>query len=113
MSKVDELASQLAQAILESDEYKNFLECRNEISKNPQLYQAVNELRKHTFELQNSEYAGNMYDEVVKIFDRYAYIRSSILANRFLRSELSVCRMIQDIQHTLVENMDFNLDFME
>lgn len=113
MSKVDELAAQLAQAILESDEYKNFLQCRDEISRNPQLYQAVNELRKHNFELQNVGEVADMYDEVAKIYDKYAYIRTSVLANRFLRSELSVCRMIQDIQHTLVENMDFNMDFMD
>jgi cell fate (sporulation/competence/biofilm development) regulator YlbF (YheA/YmcA/DUF963 family) len=113
MSKVDELASQLADAILESDEYKYYIECKNEISKNPQLFQAVNELRRHTFEIQNSESIGNMYDEIVKNYDRYEYIRSSIIANKFLRSELSVCRMVHDIQSTLVENLDFNLDFME
>lgn len=113
MSRVDELAAELAKAILESEEYKNFMKCKEEIRKNPQLFQAVNELRKHNFELQNSENDSDMYDEVVKIFDKYAYIRTNVVANQFLRSELSVCRMIQDVQRTLLENMDFEVDFLE
>lgn len=112
-NRVDELAAQLAQAILESDEYKNFLRCRAEINKNPQLYQAVNELRRHNFEIQNSENVQDMYDEVVKLYDRYAYVRTNIVANQFLRAELSVCRMIQDIQRTLLEDIDFNMDFLD
>lgn len=113
MSRVDELASELATAIIESDEYKNFIRCKTEISKNPQLFQAVNELRRHNFELQNSEGITDMYDEVVKIFDKYAYIRTNIVANQFLRAEISVCRMVQDIQRTMLENMDFDVDFLE
>lgn len=113
MSRVDELAAELAVAIEESEEYKNFLQCKEEISKNPQLYQAVNELRKHNFELQNSSGDMDMYEEVVKIFDKYAYIRTNVVANRFLRSELSVCRMIQDIQRTMLENIDINVDFLD
>ncbi len=113
VTRVDALATELAEAILESEEYKNFLRCRTEIKKNPQLYQAVNELRRHNFELQNSEDVVDMYDEVTKIYDRYAYIRTSLVANQFLRAELSVCRMIQDIQRKLLENMDFEVDFLD
>ena len=112
-NRIGNLASELAQAIIDSEEYKNFLRCRAEISKNPQLYQAVNELRRHNFELQNSEGVQDMYDEVVKIYDRYAYVRTSIVANQFLRAELSVCRMIQDIQRILLEDLDFNVDFLD
>lgn len=113
MNRVDELAAELAKAIVESEEYKDFLRCKEEICKNPQLYQAVNELRRHNFELQNTEGVVDMYEEVVRIFDKYAYIRTNVVANQFLRAELSVCRMIQDIQRTLIENMDFDVDFLE
>lgn len=112
-NRVDELAAELAQAILNSDEYKNFLRCRTEISKNPQLYQAVNELRRHNFEIQNSEGVQDMYDEVVKLYDRYAYVRTNIVANQFLRAELSVCRMIQDIQRTLLADIEFDVEFLD
>lgn len=112
MSNVDRLALELADAILESDEYKNYIKCKEEISKNPQLYQAVNELRTHNFKLQNTAEIVDMYDEVVKLYDKYAYVRTNVIANRFLRAELSVCRMVQDIQRTLLENMDFDMDFL-
>ena len=112
-NRIDGLAAELAQAILDSEEYKNFLRCRAEISKNPQLYQAVNELRKRNFEIQNSEGVPDMYDEVVKLYDRYAYVRTSIMANQFLRAEMSICRMIQDIQRTLLADIDFDVDFLD
>ncbi|MGN0160709.1 MAG: YlbF family regulator [Lachnospiraceae bacterium] len=113
MSRVDELAAELAVAIVESEEYKIFIQCKEEIAKNPQLYQAVNELRKHNFALQNSSEEMDMYDEVVKIYDKYAYIRTNVVANRFLRSELSVCRMVQDVVRTMVENVDIGVDFLD
>lgn len=112
-NRIDGLAAELSQAILDSEEYKNFLRCRAELSKNPQLYQAVNELRRHNFEIQNSESVPDMYDEVVKLYDRYAYVRTSIVANQFLRAELSICRMIQDIQRTLLTDIDFDVDFLD
>ncbi len=113
MSRVDELTSELAAAIVESEEYKTYVKCKEEISKNPQLFYAVNELRKHNFVLQNSVEVNDMYDEVVKIYDKYAYIRTNVVANRFLRAELSLCRMVQEIQRTLLENVDFDMDFLE
>lgn len=112
MNRVDKLSFELAEAIIESEEYKNYIRCKDEISKNPQLNQAVNDLRKHNFQLQNTDLELDMYEEVVKIFDRYAYIRTNVAANQFLRAELSMCRMIQDIQRTIVENMDFDMDFI-
>lgn len=113
MSRVDELAAALSAAILESDEYKHYLAARDEIAKNPQLYMAVNELRKHNFEFQNDSKDVDMYDEVAKMFDKYAYIRTSVVANRFLRAEVSLCRMIQDIQRTVVEQIDLDVSFLE
>lgn len=113
MSRVDEVAAQLSTAILESEEYQNYLKARDEIAKNPQLFFAVNELRKHNFELQNSNDSLDMYDEVAKMYDKYAYVRTSVVANRFLRAEVSLCRMIQDIQRTLMDGIDFDMTFLE
>lgn len=113
MSRVDELTLELAAAIVDSDEYKTYMKCKEEISKNPQLFHAVNELRKHNFVLQNSIEINDMYDEVVKIFDKYAYIRTNVVANRFLRAEISLCRMVQEIQRTLLENVDFDIGFLD
>ena len=112
-NRIDELAAELAQAILDSEEYKNFLHFRSEINKNPQLYQAVNELRRYNFEIQNSEGVQDMYDEVVKVYERYAYIRTNIVANQFLRAEMRICRMVQDIQRTLMEDIEFDVDFLD
>lgn len=113
MTKVDKLAEELADAILESEEYQTYLKCKDEISKNPQLFQAVNELRKANFAIQNDVEVADTYDEVVRIYDKYAYIRTNVIANRFLRSENSICKMIQDIQRTLLENIDLDTEFLD
>lgn len=103
----------LAAAIKESEEYKNYKSCYNELIKNPQLYADVNEMRRFNMEIQNAEGVPNMYDEVAKIFDRYAYVRSNVTASRFLRAEMGLCRMVQEMVNTLFSDIDFSVDFLD
>lgn len=110
---VAEVSKELAATVMESEEYKNYLACRAELDKNPQLLQAVNEMRKFNFELQNAEGVTNMYDEVVKIFDKYSYVRKNVTANRFLRAEMSLCRMMQEMIRTIFEDIEFDVDFID
>ncbi|MCR5216348.1 MAG: YlbF family regulator [Lachnospiraceae bacterium] len=111
MSRVDELAEELAKAILESEEYQNYLRAMAEVKKNPQLYQAINEVRKRSFELQNSANS-DIYNENKAVDQQYAYLRTNEVALNFLRCEIGVCRMMQDVERTLVEDIDLELDFL-
>lgn len=103
----------LAATILESDEYKSYKSYHDELIKNPQLYADVNEMRRFNMELQNAEGVPNMYDEVAKFFDRYSNVRTNTTASRFLRAEMGLCRMVQEMINTIFSEIDFDMDFID
>ena len=68
--------------------------------------------RRRNFELQNMDVNDNMFDEVMRFQMENADIRKNALANEFLKAELSVCRMLQDITRTISERIELDVDFL-
>lgn len=109
---VDIKARELSEVILESEEYKEFLYYLQEIKKQPELYARVCDYRRRNFELQNMDSSDNMFDEVMRFQMENADIRKNSLANKFFKAELSVCRMLQDINRRVVGVVELDIDFL-
>ena len=110
--KVDLKTAELSEAILDSEEYKEFLYYLGEIKKQPELYDKVCDYRRRNFELQNMDINDNMFDEVMHFQMENAGIRKDSLVNNFLKAELSVCRMLQDITRSISESVQLDTDFL-
>lgn len=110
--QVDILTKQLISAILDSEEYRSFHYYLAKIKEQPELYARVCEFRKHNFELQNSEADNNMYDEIMRFQLENVSLRQNELVNDFLRAELAICRMLHDITNEIVDNVDFDIEFL-
>lgn len=110
--KVDVKTAELSRAILDSEEYKEFLYYLGEIKKQPELYDKVCDYRRRNFELQNMDINDNMFDEVMHFQMENAGIRKDALVNSFLKAELSVCRMLQDITRSISESVQLDTDFL-
>lgn len=113
MREIDRLKNELKVAVRNSEEYENYLYYKNLLAENPALEHSVNELRRQTFNFQTSENLGNSYEAIDDIRRRFDYVRSQDLANDFLKAELCLCRMVQDICKSVIEDIDFDLDFLE
>lgn len=111
-SMVDVKTVELTQAIVDSEEYKNYLYYLGEIKKQPELYEKVCDYRRRNFELQNMDVSYNMFDEVMRFQMENAVIRKNELVNEFLKAELSVCRMLQGITRTIADSVDLDTDFL-
>ena len=111
-SMVDVKTVELTQAIVDSEEYKNYLYYLGEIKKQPELYEKVCDYRRRNFELQNMDVSDNMFDEVMRFQMENAVIRKNELMNEFLKAELSVCRMLQGITRTIADSVDLDTDFL-
>ncbi len=111
-SMVDVKTVELTQAIVDSEEYKNYLYYLGEIKKQPELYEKVCDYRRRNFELQNMDVSDNMFDEVMRFQMENAVIRKNELVNEFLKAELSVCRMLQGITRTIADSVDLDTDFL-
>ena len=112
-SSIDIKTEELVQAILASEEYREYLECLAKIKEQPELYERVGDYRKRNFELQNMDVNDNMFDEVMRFQMENSAIRKNALVNQFLKAELSVCRMLQDIIRTISDNVDLDIDFLK
>ena len=110
--KVDLKTAELSEAILDSEEYREFLYYLGEIKKQPELYDKVCDYRRRNFELQNMDINDNMFDEVMHFQMENAGIRKDALVNNFLKAELSVCRMLQDITRSISESVQLDTDFL-
>jgi hypothetical protein len=112
-SSIDIKTEELVQAILASEEYREYLECFAKIKEQPELYERVGDYRKRNFELQNMDVNDNMFDEVMRFQMENSAIRKNALVNQFLKAELSVCRMLQGITRTISDNVELDIDFLK
>lgn len=112
-AKVEEKARELADMIRSSEEYRNYLLCRDLLKGDPQLYQRVNDYRKRNFLLQLEGNPANLYDEMGQLWERFEPERRDIRVSGFLQYEHSLCRMVQQVEEILLENLDFDIEFLE
>lgn len=113
MREIDRLKFELAEAVRNSEEYTNYIYYKNLLAENPTLERSVNELRLQTFKFQNMEDTSDTFEEISEIRRRFEYVRTQDLANDFLNAELCLCRMVQNIYKAIIEDIDFDLDFLQ
>lgn len=105
MNTVDEAVEGLLDAILNSDVYKEYIQSLEKVKQYPELKKQIDEYRMRNFELQQSpDYA---FDKMEQFQREYQSFRENPLVSDFLASELAFCRMVQDIECRLAENIQF------
>ncbi|MGN0328214.1 MAG: YlbF family regulator [Lachnospira sp.] len=113
MQKIEELKLELADAIRNSPEYKEYKHFEKIIDRDPDLRRTVDEFRRQNFEIQNSVSVEDVFWATQDLNNRFADMRNTDTVNRYLSSEICLCRMIQDICKDIVDSVDFNLDFLK
>lgn len=103
---------ELQQMIIDSEEYKNFDLYRRLLMEVPSLYEEVNKFRQENFELQLSGEIQNR-EKADDIVVRYKEMLNNSLVTPYLNAELVLCKMLQDINGMLVDNIDLGLDFLK
>ena len=113
MSRVDELTQALTQAIIESDEYREYKELEADIMRQPDLKRAVDDFRRENFRLQYSDDVEDVITSTDELNNRYIDVRQQPAAERFLAAVMALCRMVQEVCMTVVGAIDFNMDFLQ
>lgn len=98
----------LVQALLNSEEYKSYLKYQEELNQKPDLRNQIDEYRIKNFYLQNQE-GVDLFDAVDQLDREYEQLRRDAFVNAYLEAELSVCRMMQNIQKTITENLSISV----
>lgn len=107
MRKLEHTLEQLIAEIKDTDIYKEYKRQRDIIEQHPDLTRQIDEFRKRSFDLQNSDTEEDMFDAVDRFEREYEQFRENPLVNDFLDAELSFCRMMQNIHLKITEEMEF------
>ena len=106
MGRIDELKAELIQAVLDSEEYREYKRLEAEVSKNADLKRAIDEFRRRNFEIQYND------ENISQLEAQYADMRNQGLAKSYFSAELCLCRLVQDVCVSLVDAVDFDVDFL-
>lgn len=102
-------AHQLARAIKNSNEYKEFQKLDDEISKVPELRNMILDFRKRQIEIQSEQIMGKEPDKekLEKIKELFEIINKDPKAREYFNAELRLSQMMADISKILSEAMEF------
>ena len=110
---IDIKVKEITNAIVESKEYKDYIRNLEIMKKDPELYARVCEFRRRNFELQNTEVDENIYDGVMQFQNENSSIRKIDCVNDFLKSELCICRMLREVNRSIMNEIDLDIEFLQ
>ena len=105
--EVQKALEQLAQAIKDSDIYREYRRQSEKVDNTGDMREKIDEYRVRNFELQNSVQTEDLLDKLDAFEREYEKFREDPLVEEFLDAELAFCRMMQEIVVKLAEAMDF------
>lgn len=109
MNQIQEATKALIAAIEESEEYTRYQKAKQDICKYPLLKQKADEFRKKNYEMQNSRM--DIFEEADKLQQEFAEVIENFVVREYLTAENAFCRVLQQINWQLIENLDFEADF--
>lgn len=110
MNQLDECLANLIEIVKNSPEYKEYQRIRELVHQEPEKERAINEFRRRNFELHKCRNV-DLYAEMDRLEGEFAQLRAQPYVNEYLAAELSVCRMIQKINYSIMTEIEFDLGF--
>ena len=100
----------LIRVIHDSDAYKNYKAVREKLSREPELKNQINRYRVECYHLQNFGDVDSLYERTQEFDRKYTDFRKNPLVEEYLRCELALCRMLQQIATKVVESVELDLE---
>lgn len=110
-NRIEAALSQLVAAMRTSDEYMRFRHARAKVAEFSGLQQRIDEFRASWYALQSSG-ADDLFEQIDRVEEQHADLRENSYVQEFLTAELALCRMFQRVNWTIMQNLDFDTDFL-
>ncbi len=107
MKDVINEGKKLSSHIKQTEEYRQYIEKKNILFQYPDLKHQLGEFKRRNNELQNRQ-GINMYDEVVGLVKEYAELIHNSVVSDFMKAELCVCKMMQELYTAIAEGLEFD-----
>ena len=111
-SDIQTALEQLATAMKNSEEYVRFKRAEAKVAEFSGLQQCIDEFRKNWYALQSSG-ASDLFEQIDQVEENNMDFRENPYVQEFLASELALCRMFQQVNWTIMQNLDFDTDFLQ
>ena len=103
---------QLVTEMKNSDEYIRFKKAEAKVAEFSGLQQRIDEFRSTWYALQSSG-SPQLFEQIDRVEERYADLRENPYVQEFLAAELALCRMFQRVNWTIMQNLDFDTEFLQ
>lgn len=110
MTQIKEATENLIKIICESDVYREYENCKEQLNRYPELKRKTDEFRSRNFEIQNSQ--ADVYSEADYLQKEYRDILNNPMVRSYLDAENAFCKIMQQINYKLIEELEFEVDFM-
>ena len=110
-SDIQTALEQLATAMKNSEEYVRFKRAEAKVAEFSGLQQRIDEFRGSWYALQSSG-SPDLFEQIDQVEDQYMDFRENPYVQEFLAAELALCRMFQQVNWTIMQNLDFDTDFL-
>ena len=90
---------------VEYNDYKNLLE---KMKENGDIYERVKEFRRKNFLIQQSD-SGDYVDLMDALTNEYEDVISQELVSDFMEAEAAFCKLIQDFNANVTEELEFDI----
>ena len=108
LDKQMEAASErFVRTVKQSEIYKKYMYQLEKIKRNPELFEKVNEFRQRNYEIQNTSQENELFEKMDAFEREYEKFRENPIVDDFLRAELAFCRMMQEINIYVTEELNF------
>lgn len=113
MNTVDESLNNLIEAIRNSKEYRDYHIMKAKVEEYPEKKRSLDRYRTKMYEIQNHYGETDLYHHIDEIERESEKFRQDALIDEFLTAELALCRMVQRINWTLIEELHFDIELIK
>lgn len=113
MSQIEDAMDGLMAAIRNSEEFIRYQAIKEEVHGFPKLESQITEFRKKNYLLQNSQGTVDLYEETDRMENEYREFRKNPMVSEYLAAENALCKIVQQINWTLIEGLEFEVGFEE
>jgi len=111
---VYDAAHQLARALSECTEYKEFSKVQEELKNDPQAEKMLKDLRAKQWELYSLKAAGKPTEEVERSLENlYDIISYNSLVSRYLEAEQRFAVIMADVQNIIAKAVNLDEDISD
>lgn len=111
-TKLEAALEQLVTAMKNSEEYIRFKRAEAKVAEFSGLQQRIDEFRGSWYPLQSSG-AADLFEQIDHVEEQYSDLRENPYVQEFLAAELAVCRMFQQVNWKILQNLDFDTGFLQ